>query len=239
MDHTAWAEAGMKHYSAAVLRNHSPVGPVLDLGCGAGPDLALLHASGSTAVGVDLSAVMLGAARERLGSEVPLVRADGAALPFRDGSFEGCRMERVLMHVEFPDLVVGEAVRCVRPGGLITMFEPDWSSLLVRTDDDDQPGGWLSGARHPAIGGALWGLAEGAGCAVLDRVEELSVWRTLEPLEMLPGGVRQVVERAVQAGRIDRREADRWLKEQTGRADRGSFLATIRKTLVVAERATE
>lgn len=237
LDHTAAAEAGMKYYAAAALRQHSPTGQILDIGCGAGHDLALLEALSLEVVGVDLSRVMLGVARDRLGPGACLARADGQALPFAEGSFDGGRIERVLMHVEHPEQVVQEAARCVRKGGLITIFEPDWSSLQIRTDRGDEPSGWLSSARHPDVGGRLWKMAEDAGCEVIDRIEELSVWRSLEPLEKLPGGCQAAVKRAVVAGRIEGEAAERWFSEQIARAERGAFYATIRKTLIVSKKA--
>jgi SAM-dependent methyltransferase len=57
---------------------------VLDLGCGDGRHLAWLRAAGVPAVGLDLSAALLAAAR---GRGLPLVRGDMRRLPVRDG---GC-----------------------------------------------------------------------------------------------------------------------------------------------------
>jgi len=118
--------AAMKHYMAVAHALRRPTArspaPVLDLGCGSGHDLAVLDAVGVPSVGVDPSAVMVGAAAER--TRAPLVRATGTQLPFADGAFAGCWIERVLMHVEHPDAVVAEVVRCLRPGGLLTIFEP-------------------------------------------------------------------------------------------------------------------
>jgi ubiquinone/menaquinone biosynthesis C-methylase UbiE len=60
------------------------------------------------------------------------VEYDGEQLPFRAESFSGCRIERVLMHVAEPAVVVAETLRCLEPGGLVTVFEPDWQSLVVK-----------------------------------------------------------------------------------------------------------
>jgi ubiquinone/menaquinone biosynthesis C-methylase UbiE len=68
------------------------------------------------------------------GRDISLVRAAGEALPFHNESFAGCRIERWLIHVVDPSVVVTEAVRCVRPRGLITVFEPDWSRFRVRDE---------------------------------------------------------------------------------------------------------
>src|SRR5438270_51437 len=103
LDDSARAESGMKHYVAAAHRLRQPAAPILDIGCGTGHDLRLLAGSGLRAVGVDPSAVMLRVAQSRVDhGRSSLVRAAGEALPFIDGSFGGCRMERVLMHVDDP-----------------------------------------------------------------------------------------------------------------------------------------
>ena len=129
LDEVAGGLGGMKHYMAATHAHRQPTGPVLDLGCGTGRDLKILTGFGVTGIGVDPSAVMLKAAAGR--GCAPLVRADGGRLPFADDVFAGCPIERVLMHVVDPGAVLAEVVRCVVPGGLLTIAEPDWSTLRV------------------------------------------------------------------------------------------------------------
>jgi SAM-dependent methyltransferase len=63
----------------------------LDLACGAGRYLRLMHERGAHAVGVDLSAVLLAEARTQFrshGASAPLVRADMRSLPFIRGAFD-------------------------------------------------------------------------------------------------------------------------------------------------------
>jgi SAM-dependent methyltransferase len=234
LDQTAEGESGMKHYVAAAHARHHPHGLVLDLGCGAGHDLVLLAAAGLRAVGVDPSSVLLEAAAQRIkGIPNGLIQAVGESLPFRDASFDGCRIERVLMHVADPTIVLAEVVRCTRPRGLVTVFEPDWSRFRVREDRGEVTAGWISSARHPGIGGDLWRQLEGAGCQILDRVEELSIWRSLDTLDMVIG-LRSSIDRAVEAGRIGGDEAEQWVQRQTARQARGEFLAMASKVLMVA-----
>jgi SAM-dependent methyltransferase len=237
LDLIARGQRGMKHYAAAAHARweRRPGGFVLDLGCGAGHDLDLLGGAGLDAIGVDPSAVLLDAARRVARGSAPLVRATGEALPFADASLAGCRIERVLQHVPDPAAVLAEVARCLRPGALLTVLEPDWSTFRVRCDRGDVPAGWISGVRHPNVGGALWGLAEGTGFDVLDRVEELSVWRSLEVLDRVVN-VAESVDRAVDAGRIGRAEAEAWRHEQRERERRRDYRSTIAKVMVVAAR---
>jgi SAM-dependent methyltransferase len=235
LDAIAAAATGMKHYAMAAHARRAPEGFVLDVGCGAGHDLLLLESAGLAPLGVDPSASLLAVARARTGARVPLARAEGSALPFRDGSIAACRMERVLMHVDDPAAVVAEIVRCLRPGALLTAFEPDWEAFTVRGDHGDEPCGWISNVGHPGVGGRLWELLEGHECQVLDQVEELSVWRRLSVLDRVVG-LDASVEAAVGGHRIDRVAAAAWLVEQRDRDERGSFLARMRKVQVVALR---
>ena len=162
-----------------------------------------------------------------------MVRATGERLPFRAESFSGCRIERVLMHVDEPAVVVTEALRCLEPGGLVTVFEPDWHSLVVKSDVIDERASWMSSVKHPDMGARLWTLLERLGCDVVDRIEELSVWRSLATLEQV-ADFPTSVDRAVAAGRIDRDDARRWVDEQRRRDARGDFYALLPKIQVVA-----
>jgi SAM-dependent methyltransferase len=169
-----------------------------------------------------------------MSGEAPLVRCVGQLLPFRGESFSGARIERVLQHVEDPTAVLVEAARVLRPRGLLTVFEPDWSRLAYRTEVGEQPASWLTGVRQPGIGGELWGLIEAAGCRVLDRIEELSVWHSLADIDHVLGP--GAVEWAVRAGRIQPEQAAEWLGTQRQREEESRLVGTVPKVLVIAEK---
>ncbi len=56
------------------------------------------------------------------------------------------------MHVVEPAAVLAELVRCLEPGALVTVFEPDWSRFQVRSAVIDGSTMWLSAAPHPDVG---------------------------------------------------------------------------------------
>jgi SAM-dependent methyltransferase len=234
LDNTARAAWRMKQYATAAHALCEPVGLVLDLGCGAGHDLRLLAGVGLAPVGLDPSAVLLSEARRR-GATAPLVRAVGESLPFADRELAGCRIERVLIHVDDPSAVLAEVGRCLRNLALLTVFEPDWTSFRVRGERGDQVTTWIAGVRGRELGAALWRLIEEAGFEVLDRVEEMSVWRALDVLDRAIG-VDASVQRAIAEHRIDGDEARAWLKEQRDRDARGLFYAMMPKVMIVARR---
>lgn len=228
LDDSAIGLAAMKHYMATAHALRRPTAPILDVGCGAGHDLVVLADAGIECVGVDPSWVMIGAAATRC--DGPLLQARGEHLPFADRSFAGSRIERVLMHVTDPSAVVEEVVRCVQPGGLLTIFEPDWSSLTVNRSS--VPTRWVSNARHPSIGADVGDLLDAEGCLLVDRVEERSWW-TLDDFERITN-IQQTLDRAVARGHASPRETQAWLAEQRRQAAVGAFRAEIAKILWVA-----
>jgi SAM-dependent methyltransferase len=228
LEQTAIGLAAMKRYMAVTHALSKPTAPVLDLGCGAGHDLTVLHECGVFAIGVDPSALMLEAAARRV--DAPLARASGDLLPFADDAFAGCWVERVLMHVADPGAVIAEVVRCVRSGGLLTIFEPDWSTLAV--NGSRVPVAWISSASHPSVGADVGGLVGTAGCTIVDRVEERSWW-TFEEFERNTN-LYSSLDRAISTGIARRRDVEAWLQAQRERAAINDFRAELVKILWVA-----
>lgn len=237
LDATARGLAAMKHY---VVAAHEVGGSdlVLDIGCGAGHDLELLASAGIRSIGIDPSLTLLNAAGAKLQRAAPrpgLVLAGGEAVPLRSASVRGCRIERVLQHVADPAAVLTEAVRCLRPGGLLTVFEPDWTQLQIPSEQFGPDATWLANVRQPRIGKALWDLVERAGCQVDDRVEELSVWTSLALAERLVS-VSAGLRRRVEQGHFTPDHARAWLAEQQAKDREGRFRAIVAKVLIVAHK---
>jgi SAM-dependent methyltransferase len=90
-------------------------GICLEIGCGTGVRAAQVRSLGWTPVGADLSARMLRHARDRL----PAVLADAGRLPVADGCLPA--VIAVMVHTDMPGYpaVLREAVRVLRPGGLL------------------------------------------------------------------------------------------------------------------------
>ncbi|MBI4539595.1 MAG: class I SAM-dependent methyltransferase [Gemmatimonadetes bacterium] len=109
---------------------------VLDAGCGDGRLLLSLARHGVRAVGVDASAAMLRAARDRAcaaGLPVQLARADVRALPFADESFDAVAAVTVLCFVADSLAALREVARTVRRGGRVAIGELGrWSSWAAR-----------------------------------------------------------------------------------------------------------
>jgi len=93
---------------------------VLEVGCGAGVDLARFARGGAVAVGVDIAASAIALARanfeqQQLHGEFEV--ADGEALPFADNSFDMVFAHGVVQYTAHPERLVDECRRVLKPGG--------------------------------------------------------------------------------------------------------------------------
>ena len=128
---STWAEsvAGRmeRHYSpgrtweatARALIGLLELGDVLDLACGDGVLAELLAEHARSITGVDISATLIGAARERLKGhqQVTLLEADMHALPLEAAHFDHVFLMHALAYTRRPQEVIREAARVLRPGG--------------------------------------------------------------------------------------------------------------------------
>jgi len=93
---------------------------VLEVGCGAGVDLARFARNGARVTGVDLaqSAIDLATANfAQQGLEGEFKVADGEQLPFADDSFDLVYAHGVVQYTANPQRLVEECRRVLKPGG--------------------------------------------------------------------------------------------------------------------------
>lgn len=108
---------------------------VLDLGCGRGRHLTQALTYPIQVVGADIDfwelyvgkymVVFAHGRRYHPDATMYVVQADGARLPFPDGSFDHVICAETLEHVPDPVAVVDEIVRVLRPGGTAAFSVPD------------------------------------------------------------------------------------------------------------------
>jgi SAM-dependent methyltransferase len=93
---------------------------VLEVGCGAGVDLARFAKGGAEVTGVDLAASAIDLARANFAQQGLQGRfdvADGERLPFADNSFDLVFAHGVVQYTANPRQLVEECRRVLKPGG--------------------------------------------------------------------------------------------------------------------------
>jgi SAM-dependent methyltransferase len=87
---------------------------ILDLGCGDGQLTQRLAATGAHVLGVDASADMVAAARER---GIEAEQANAESLPFHDATFDAVFSNAALHWVRDQDAMLAQVHRVLKPGG--------------------------------------------------------------------------------------------------------------------------
>lgn len=93
---------------------------VLDVGCGAGTDLARFAKGGAVVTGVDISPSAVALARQNFAQQglvADLREADGERLPFADGEFDFVFAHGVVQYTGTDQALVDECRRVLKPGG--------------------------------------------------------------------------------------------------------------------------
>ena len=106
---------------------------LLEPGCGRGEILKCFRELGMQVKGSDLSpetAVML----KDMDIEICDVENDG--LPYADNSFDVIFTKSFLEHFYYPERFIKEALRVLKPGGLMLNLVPDWEANYRKYFDD-------------------------------------------------------------------------------------------------------
>jgi ubiquinone/menaquinone biosynthesis C-methylase UbiE len=144
-----WNQPHAERYAPYVTELLGPgEGLCLDLGCGGGHYADALASTGRTVIGVDRSADQLRVAQDRCRR---IVQADGAALPFADGTFPAVAALWISTDVDDFGAVLAEAARVLTPGGVLVFFgaHPCFNGPHVQWMDD---GGVLAHATYRQAG---------------------------------------------------------------------------------------
>jgi ubiquinone/menaquinone biosynthesis C-methylase UbiE len=208
---------------------------VADVGCGTGVDARILSdlvGPGGQTTGFDLSEAMLAQARDRHSTTPGLdfKRAPSDELGVPDGSFDGIRADRVLIHVPSPSATLKEMMRVTKPGGRIVVSEPDMPGCWIASDDHPTTNRIMQAIANscvtPYLARDLWTMFRDAG------LQDVSL--TVQPLVAFdPESVGKILDfKGVVAGMVaknllHKEEAEIWISEfvERGRLDR--FVAGV------------
>lgn len=115
------------HRALIDLTVSTPLGDLLDVGCGRGSLLKLLASRSRRVVGVDIDPNARQFARTELLlagiGNCSLRQGDMYALPFADAGFDTVILDDVLRTAERPTAALTEAARMLRPGGRLILLE--------------------------------------------------------------------------------------------------------------------
>lgn len=120
---------------------------VLDIGCGAGAQGQFWLKEGHRYRGLDINRPLVELARERFraqGLDAEFEVGSATALPYGDGSMDICVLPFILEHVADWQSCLDEALRVLRPGGLV--FVSTTNRLCPVQDEFNLPlYGWYPG----------------------------------------------------------------------------------------------
>jgi ubiquinone/menaquinone biosynthesis C-methylase UbiE len=228
-----------KHDAVAAL-GLRPGDRALDVGCGLGDEvcaMAALVAPGGRAVGLDTSRAFLETARAQAataGVEAEFVAGDAHRLPFPDGSFDAVRCERTLQHLTDPAAAVREMARVTATGGVVTLSEPDWETLVF----DLEPAAlsaqvrdtFLAHFKQPAVGRTLVRLLADAGMAEIRSEPGVVQFRDAATARELLD-LERIVPAAAANG-----DGEAWLAELDRRGAEGSLFIAATGFFVIARK---
>jgi ubiquinone/menaquinone biosynthesis C-methylase UbiE len=209
---------------------------LLDVGCGTGDDVramvAIVGPDGSV-VGVDNSKKMVGEARKRAeGLDLPVKFQVGNAahLDFEDNSFDACRAERILIHVDDPRAVLAEMVRVTKPGGYIVTSDADWDMVILDAPNQELTRKVLDlvsdGTRNNWIARQVPGIMKQMGLQEVSTVagnlfmHELALFNSLVHL-------LETIQQAVEGGLLDAGQIGAWLAALEERDRAGLFFGAM------------
>lgn len=218
---------------------------VLEVGCGTGAvTRSVARWPGvSAAVGVDPSPVFVAKARElaRDIASLTFETADGRSLPLGAASFDGVVFHTTLCHVPEPQAMIDEAVRVLRPGGCLAIFDGDYATATLATRAGDRldtcAEAFREGFVHdPWLVRRLPALVRAAGLQV-QSIRSHGYVEILAPGFMLGSWVDMGADALAASGRTDASGAAELKAEARRRIAGGEYFGHIAYLSLVARKS--
>jgi len=224
----------------------SPGDSVLSVGTGPGFEprgLARAVGEGGLVHGVDASAAMLAASRERCSGspQVEFEAGEATALPVPDGAFEKATAVQVYEYVDDVDVAAAELHRALAPGGRAVVFDSDWDTATFNAEDAARSARVLRAydahCTHPRLARTLRPTLSRAGFDVV----EVAPYTHCETAPDGTGGVVAELVRdfAAARGGLPDGEADAWFEDVQARGEAGEFFFSFSQYAFVVEKPDE
>lgn len=220
---------------------------ILDVGAGTGvllQPLAPILLPDGKIVGIDISQVMVDeAARRAQQKELPMEfhQMDATGLGFEDETFDASLSSIVFQHLPDPAKALDEMVRVTKPGGVVSIVEQDWETLVIDCGDKDVtrrinnyfcdrvPNGW--------IGRELYRMFCGAGlCGV--HVIPANHILCGEPVKDIAPTIKQTLARAEADRIITPAEREAWEMEFDCRLEACTLFVSFTLFRAIGHKAT-
>jgi ubiquinone/menaquinone biosynthesis C-methylase UbiE len=205
---------------------------VLDVGCGPGfycAELAEEVGPSGSVVGIDSSPAMLelAARRSREHECVELRRGDALSLPVDDGSFDAALCVQVLEYIRDPIAALTEMRRALRPGGRVVVWDIDWATVSLNSDDHARSEcvlrAWDEHLVHPTLPRTLGSRLRSAGFEEVRMEAHPFATCDFDPetygAALIPFAATFVIGR----NGITDEQAQAWVAEQRQLGARGEF----------------
>jgi arsenite methyltransferase len=223
----------------------SPGERVLDVGCGPGFYCAELldevGPSGSV-VGLDGSAAMLALAARRCAghANVELNEAEATALPVKDGSFDAALTVQVLEYVADVTTGLAELHRALRPGGRVLVWDIDWATLSVFSEDPALTTrvlcAWDEHLAHRSLPRALGPLMRSVGFEDVRMQAHAFATLGFDP-DSYGWALVPFIGTFVEGRQgISKQEAQAWVAQQRELGERGDFYFAISQLCFTARK---
>jgi arsenite methyltransferase len=225
----------------------APGDRILDVGCGPGfyvAELVEIVGSQGHVAGVDSSPSMLALAAQRVRSHdnVELAEAPATALPFEEASFDAAISVQVLEYVEDVAQAVAELHRVLRPGGRVVVWDVDWDTVSMHSNDPARMrralDAWDRHLVHRSLPRTLSRTLRDAGFADISLTGHSFATTEFTP-DTYGASLVSVIENYL-AGLPDvaDQEASAWSDEQRALGQAGDFYFSCIQCCVSATRAT-
>jgi len=172
-------------------------------------------------------------------SGVELRVADGKVLPFADESFARCRIDRVLQHIPAPQQVIREASRILKPGGVLYLYDNDWSSFSLSMEETRLSRivetYWCDAFVNGRIALHLKAYLHAAGFQVHSLLPSTLVLETFSEADRLYN-ITGTLARTIEAGLLSSEEAEAAADAMRKQTEEGTFMCALTSYTILAEK---